>query len=176
MNVDLLKIFKDRVDELYKLIGEETGKDVAALIRCDISLVPVNSSSEQDNLESIVYSSDEVTPPLNEGKKKSDRKYTVVIDGKEKSYVYEMSMWRNKFMSIQRPHYKNRCHELQMEFIPVMYTSMINYYWKKMRKSNGEFLSQSEDEINLIDFYKSLKKSEQDDMFIKNPHYHSLIK
>lgn len=101
--------------------------------------------------------------------------YTAVIDGMQRSYVYESSMIRNVFISKQRAHYKNHCYERKIEYFTEMFMALINHYWKYKAKSMGKSIIEDNFEVNLFDYYFNVSRSDQSDIFRKNPYFHDVI-
>ena len=184
--------FKDGIEELYKRLSSEFESDIKDMISCKINFIedPDLDSDKEDHTETVPEGGAAAAPILPSkaprkqkdpepftaaGKVSKEKKFAAEIDGVERKYVYERSLWRNKFIAKQRIHYQEQCASRGIEYKAPMYNSLVNYYWKKECKNIAKEISESDDLVDLFEFYHKLNKANQNEMFAKNPYFHNFM-
>lgn len=151
---EIMKEFEEGVEMLYIQINEKYNNDFRDKVK--ITVRPNNKYKQI--------------------KKKAIKNVALVIDGKERVYVYKSAGHRNKFRSDQREYYKECCKNYDIPYIDKMYDTLVRFYWKISSEEQKDSLIENKPNINLIEFYNTIDEYIRVQIFTVNPYYASLIK
>lgn len=150
---EIIEAFREELEALNVSLGQRFRRDIKKIVKCDISRKRKSRSKLPRG-----------TTPT-----------TVVIDGKERTYVYRSSAMRNLFKSYQRKHYKHQCKEYDIEHIVKMFDYLANHYWKDLSAEEKDKVIEDKEEVDLFDYYLQLDVDGKREVFGNNTYYCMLI-